>query len=316
MNICHIVGARPNFMKCIPLYLELEKAGVKQMIIHSGQHYDHNMSGIFFEEFGVEPDINLNISGAKSSPGWTIGNMLMEIERELQEIEPTDVVVYGDVNTTLAGALAAAKLNIPVHHVEAGLRSGDRSMPEEINRIAVDAICDHLYAPIARAWGNIYRDHPNSYIVGNIMIDCIKLVEKRIPKPKSKGHTLVTLHRPSNVDVSYRLKAITLGLKDFDKIIFPAHPRTKVDIETIDPVGYLEFLSLVKSAKLIITDSGGVQTEAAYFGVPCLVLRDTSEWYFSTLVQPDELDTIPREVELPDLWDGKTAQRIADIICG
>lgn len=309
--IIHIVGTRPNYMKCVPLYMELEKRGQEQVIIHSGQHYDYHMSDMFFKDLSLYPDINLNVNAG--CHGETVGMIMIELEPHLKGLKPDHVVVYGDVNTTLAAALVVSKMRVSLHHIEAGLRSFDLTMPEEINRMLVDRVSDYLYTPTFEASRNVDNEIGEIYMVGNIMIDCIKLFKDEIIKPKEKGYVFVTLHRPSNVDNFERLKKIITELKKFPKVIFPAHPRTKIKgIETIKPVGYLECLGYQSYADLIITDSGGIQAEAAYLGTPCLVLRDSSEWSFSTLIEPEQMDTKPKYVINPEEWDGHTSIRIAD----
>ena len=359
MKIMHIVGARPNFMKAAPVIDALRtKQGVAQVLVHTGQHYDANMSEVFFHQLGMpEPDINLEVGSGTHA--YQTAGIMMGIESVLLEKKPDVVVVYGDVNSTVAVALVCAKLLIPVAHVEAGLRSFDRTMPEEVNRVLTDQVADFFFTPSVDGDRNLIRegiDPKKIHFVGNVMIDTlVRLLPKATPPKRSVleekvisgGYILVTLHRPSNVDDPDTLKGIVRTLMDVQKdkpVIFPIHPRTRkllsaLDVETtskgmhlLDPVGYLEFLFLQKNATVVITDSGGIQEETTYLGVPCLTVRENTERPVTVekgtniLVGQDLsrlreelqkiLDGTPKKGTIPDLWDGNAAGRIADIIMG
>ncbi len=298
-----IVGARPNFVKIAPLFWEFKKhPGIKPVLVHTGQHYDYGMSQVFFNDLGVpSPDHNLGIGS--DNHGAQTGQMLAKLEDLMIHKNPDAVVVVGDVNSTLAGALAAAKLNIPVAHIEAGLRSYDKTMPEEINRIAADHVSDFLFCPTKIAVKNLKKEGITKgvYNVGDIMLDVLKQKGKNLAsktlgklKIKPKDYLLLTIHRAVNTDSEKNLKNIIgaiLAIKE--NIIFPVHPRTKEKLESfglvksilgktniriIPPAGYLEMLSLEYNAKKILTDSGGVQKEAFWLGIPCITLREETEW--------------------------------------
>ena len=303
MKILHVVGARPNFMKAAPVVRALrDREGVFQLLVHTGQHYDVNMSDIFFHELAMPaPDINLEVGSG--SHAVQTAQIMTRFEEVVQREKPYLVLVYGDVNSTVAAALVCTKLGIHIGHVEAGLRSFDRSMPEEINRLLTDQIADLLFTPSADGDANLLREgvHKDSiHLVGNVMIDTlIRLLPKaKCEKLKALGsgnqrYGLVTLHRPSNVDEPEVLLEIihTLGeISDDLPIIFPIHPRTKARLAAcdcgiaengkfhlIDPVGYLEFLALQKNAAVVITDSGGIQEETTFLRVPCLTVRRSTE---------------------------------------
>jgi len=300
MRVASIVGARPQFIKCILVSNELRKKH-EEILIHTGQHYDYEMSELFFDELKIpKPDYNLGVGSA--SHGEQTGRMLIEVEKVLLKEKPDLVLVYGDTNTTLAGALASVKLHIPVGHVEAGLRSFNRSMPEEINRILVDHISDILFAPTKTAVNNLRKEGISRgiYLVGDVMYDILKksisiaeksrILEKLGLTPKE--YFLATVHRASNTDNVKNLSSILEAFSEIEeKIVFPIHPRTlnfikkhnlekkmKRNILAIKPVGYFDFICLEKNAKKIITDSGGVQKEAYILGVPCITLREETEW--------------------------------------
>lgn len=313
MNFVSIVGNRPQFIKLAAIQRELERMGLADdhVIIHTGQHYDDNMSRVFFDELEIpEPDLNL---GIHSRPhGEMTGVMLGTIEYLLTELKPKNkpdfVVVYGDTNSTLAGALAAAKLNIPVVHIEAGLRSYNRTMPEEINRVLVDHVSDTLFVPSVGAANNLRNEGvcaDRFHNVGDVMYDAFlyysdedraEWTQERLPMElffylqDTSDYYLATIHRVANIDDHNRLDCIfsqleTLAIKK--TIIIPAHPRLKEALKDlpdeskiafIPPVSYLEMLSLIRNAKIIITDSGGVQKEAYWSKVPCITLRDETEW--------------------------------------
>ena len=354
-KIDFVVGARPNFIKAFPVYRALEKLRCfKLRLINTGQHYDENMVDVFFEQLKMkEPDINLEIGSGKH--GEQTGKILTEIEKVFIEKKPDLVIVFGDVNSTFAAALAATKLHIPVAHVEAGLRSFDRTMPEEINRVLTDQIAEHLFITSPEAETNLLKEGKKKnqiYFVGNTMIDSLVRFEKffdsesilKHNKIDKENYVLVTLHRPSNVDNEESLGNLIEALNqisDMYPIIWPIHPRTKnklaglkihlnSNIIIFEPLGYLKFMGLQKYAKFILTDSGGVQEESTYFGVPCFTIRDNTERSITikegtnTLVGTDFnnlLDIIQQKIadqknnaNKPMFWDGKSSQRISSIL--
>lgn len=300
MIVASIVGARPNFIKLAPVSRELRKR-LDEVIIHTGQHYDYEMDRIFFDDMGIPtPDYHLGIGSG--SHGFQTGEMLKKVEEVLIQEKPDVVLVFGDTNSTLAGALAAAKLHINVAHIEAGLRSYDRSMPEEINRVLVDHCSDLLLCPTRNAVENLRKEGivKNVYLTGDVMVDaqrdCTKIAESRSHilsdlELKSKDYYLATVHRASNTDDPEKLKAIIEALEELGNVVFPCHPRAEKylrkfglwedlsrKVRVIKPVGYLDMILLEKSAKKILTDSGGVQKEAYLLNVPCITLRDQTEW--------------------------------------
>lgn len=360
MKAIHVVGARPNFIKLAPLVRAMKKRKGKfiSTIVHTGQHYDENMSRNFFMHLGIpEPDLNLGI-GSGSHAEQT-GKIMMEFEKILLKAKPDIVLVYGDVNSTIACALASSKLGIPVAHVEAGLRSFDRTMPEEINRILTDAISDFLFTTEKSANQNLKKEgisEEKTFYVGNIMIDTLrhcleKIKDTQLPfnDIKEKRYAVITLHRPSNVDnpevLSNTLKALHSISKRL-KLVIPLHPRTKRNIEAFglqyklkqisknaqisSPIGYLEMLTLIKSAKLVITDSGGIQEETTYLRIPCITMRENTErpvtvnMGTNVLVgnDSDALYANFRRImsgrfkkgRVPPLWDGNTAKRIVEVL--
>ena len=304
ITVGSIVGARPQFVKAAVVSRALAAQGIREVLIHTGQHYDDNMSRIFFDELEIaRPDHNLGIGSGPH--GMQTGLMLKAIEIVLQEQRPDCVLVYGDTNSTLAGALAAAKLHIAVAHVEAGLRSFNRAMPEEINRVLTDHVASLLFAPTATAVRNLEREGIAGnavHNVGDVMFDAAlhygRLAESRSRilaelKLTPRGYVLVTVHRAENTDDPARFRAIRAALDEIARerpVIFPMHPRTRALLETegidastggvrlIDPVGYLDMLTLEKNAALIATDSGGVQKEAFFYRVPAVTLRNETEW--------------------------------------
>ena len=301
MKLSHVVGARPNFVKAAPVIRALENIPeVEQRIIHTGQHYDPAMSDNIIRDVGMrEPDINLGIGSGTHAE--QTAKAMMALEADFVEHPPDMVLVYGDVNSTLAGALAASKLNIPIAHVEAGLRSFDRTMPEEINRIIVDSISDIHFVTSEDAIENLVLEgipRDNVFFVGNTMIDSIIFTESRWRESDvverlgiGDGFVLVTLHRPSNVDDPDRLAQIVNQLdriSQSSKLVFPVHPRTREKFESagltssdqltlIEPVPYFDAISLMSQASVVITDSGGVQEETTFLGTPCLTVRDSTE---------------------------------------
>ena len=299
MHILHVVGARPNFMKAAPVLRALSvHSAVRQTLVHTGQHYDAAMSEVFFRQLGMpEPDCNLGV-GSGTHAQQTAAVML-GLEPVLLDRKPELVLVYGDVNSTLAAALVCSKLGIPVGHVEAGLRSRDRTMPEEINRLLTDQLSDLLFTPSADGDENLLHEGiPSSKIhcVGNVMIDTLvrllPIAEQNFPADVPSPYGLVTLHRPSNVDDLGWLTDLLATLADLSKhlhVIFPVHPRTRQRLEAIgsphsrdrlrfiEPLPYLQFLALQSRAALVITDSGGIQEETTYLNVPCLTVRENTE---------------------------------------
>lgn len=299
MKILTVVGARPQFIKCAPVSRELRKEH-QEILVHTGQHYDREMSDLFFEELKIpRPDHNLGIGSG--THGRQTGAMLAGIEEVILAEEPDLVLVYGDTNSTLAGALAAAKLHVPVAHVEAGLRSFDRRMPEEVNRVLTDHCSDLLLCPTETAVENLRREGITAgvHLTGDVMVDALLQhaeVAKRSPVLADLGlerghYRLATVHRAENTDDPARLAAIMRALGDLGDVVLPCHPRTekmlkkaglyeeaKRRIRLIPPVGYLEMLALESGAKTILTDSGGVQKEAYVLGVPCITMRETTEW--------------------------------------
>lgn len=306
MEIVLVVGARPNFMKIAPLMAAIDRAGIaSQFLVHTGQHYDASMSDIFFDELGMpRPDAFLGVGGG--SPTEQTAHTMLGFEKVCLERRPDVVVVVGDVNSTIAAALVAAKLHIPIAHVEAGLRSGDMRMPEEVNRVLTDRISDLLLTPSADADENLLREGlapERIFRVGNIMIDTLLA---HLPKARQTGavaklglskgqYAVVTLHRASNVDDGKVLARLVDGIDRMQKrlpVVFPVHPRTRKQLEAfgllerlekmpqlqlIPPQGYLEFLALTAHAAVVATDSGGLQEETTALGVPCLTLREDTE---------------------------------------
>lgn len=306
MKIINVVGARPNLMKIAPLVEEMRRhTGIEQILLHTGQHYDASLSQVFFDELGIpQPDITLGV-GSGSHAEQT-ARVLVGFEQVLLEHRPDAVVVVGDVNSTLACAITAAKLWVPVAHVEAGLRSHDRKMPEEINRIVTDALSDLLFTTSRDAGDNLAREGiatEKIHFVGNVMIDTLnkhRLQAAQLDTParfrlQSGGYALLTLHRPSNVDDPSIFAGILQALTEIQReipILFPVHPRTvrrlhdfgfaerlaaAPGLMLIEPQGYLAFLDLMMHARLALTDSGGVQEETTILGVPCLTLRNNTE---------------------------------------
>ena len=344
-----VVGARPNQMKAAPLLRSLEQSeDFKPVLIDTGQHYDHEMAGIFFEQFGMGiPDVSLKVGSG--SHGKQTGQILMAYEEVLIDKKPDCVIVIGDVNSTVACSLAATKLGIPTVHLEAGLRSDDRGMPEELNRIVTDHLCDLLWTPSPDGDENLLKEGIDSekiVSVGNIMIDTLVQMEKlfRARDMKSElgiiqSHLVITLHRPSNVDDSSVLSLIMAQLNrlaDHHTLIWPIHPRTKARIEDfglesyflhenircVPPLGYVEFMSLVSSSNGVITDSGGIQEETTYLGLPCLTVRPNTERPITIIEGTNQLITPADIIERSSifneqqrtrpnihLWDGQTAKR-------
>ncbi|NQE04659.1 UDP-N-acetylglucosamine 2-epimerase [ANME-1 cluster archaeon GoMg1] len=304
MKISIILGTRPEIIKMSPVIRECEKQGLAYFILHTGQHYSYNLDKIFFEELEL-PEAKYNLDVGSGTHAEETGKMLIGIEKVLKEEKPGIVLVEGDTNTVLAGALAAVKSHIKVGHVEAGLRSYDRNMPEEINRVLADHVSDYLFAPTEKAKENLLREsieESKIFVTGNTIVDAVyqnlEIAKREVDILKklnlnSKEYFLVTAHRQENVDIKGRLKGILDGLElVYNKFnyptIYPVHPRTKKKIrefglevpkgvELIEPLGFLEFLQLEANAKLVLTDSGGVQEETCILKVPCVTLRDNTE---------------------------------------
>lgn len=294
MNIFSIVGARPQFIKLAPLSRLLKKYH-KETIIHTGQHFDQNMSQTFFDELEITSPIK-NLKVKSSRHGEQTAQMLMGIEEILIKDRPDLVIVFGDTNSTLAGALASSKLKIKTIHVESGLRSENRKMPEELNRIITDHTSDYLFAPTAKSIQNLKAEglSERSFLTGDIMVDSLKLaidyLNAHSISQKYVDYFLLTLHRPYNVDNNFKLEKILRILSEINKkIIFPVHPRTKKiivsnniqfssNIKLISPLGYMDFINLMDNARKIITDSGGIQKEAFILQKPCITLRSETEW--------------------------------------
>ena len=364
MRVLHVAGARPNFMKVAPVLRALEARGVENVLVHTGQHYDPTMSAAFFLDLGLpEPDVHLEVGSG--SHAVQTARVMERLEPVLIEQSPDLVMVVGDVNSTLAAAIVSAKLLIPVGHVEAGLRSFDRTMPEEINRILTDQVADLLFTTSPEAEENLTNEgvaKEKIHFVGNPMIDSLRSHLDRARESKALqtlgvdagGYALVTLHRPSNVDDPATLRGILEALRDVAArmpVVFPAHPRTVkvmrahgldglVDltggaaatgaVACVEPVGYLDFLALMASARLVLTDSGGVQEETTILGVPCLTLRENTERPITIDMgtnkligsDPDAiraaaaaaLDGPAATPSQPPFWDGKAGERIADAV--
>ena len=357
-KIISVVGARPNFMKIAPIHRAFKKYSdsIQHLICHTGQHYDEKMSKVFFEDLGLpKPDFYLGV-GSGSHAEQT-ANVMMKFEKVLIDEKPDMIIVVGDVNSTIACSLTAAKLHIKVVHVEAGLRSGDRRMPEEINRVLTDSISDYLFVTEKSGMENLKKEGVSDdkvFFTGNVMIDSLiyfkpKAAESNIHNQfgLEKGkYVLVTLHRPSNVDNKEQLiKLIKLlnTIAEQRKVLFPIHPRTKNNLgnfgllETInkdliltEPIGYLDFLALTSNAELILTDSGGIQEESTYLGIQCITLRTSTERPITVEVGTNQLlgtdldkaektalDVLNGKLKtgtIPELWDGKAAERITEIL--
>ena len=355
MKVTIVAGARPNFIKIGPIIKTIKEAqdnniDITYRLVHTGQHYDKKMSGDFFEELGIpEPHVNLMAGGGTQAE--QTGAIMVKFEKDLSE-NPSDVVlVVGDVTSTMACTIVSKKLCIPVVHVEAGIRSGDMTMPEEINRIVTDSICDHFFTTSEIATEHLINSgikEEKIHFVGNTMIDTLYQNLQRLKSPEiwstaelTKGNYFVmTLHRPSNVDNVDSLKNLLNVILDNTDlpVIFPVHPRTKKILDsieygserllTVEPLGYLEFIYLVKNAKAVITDSGGITEETTVLKVPCLTLRNSTERPETITIGSNELigdnplNLIPfleklnsgkwKKSNVPPLWDGKTSKRIVD----
>ncbi|GAW94008.1 non-hydrolyzing UDP-N-acetylglucosamine 2-epimerase [Calderihabitans maritimus] len=354
MKIATIVGARPQFIKAAPVSRELRKHH-QEIIIHTGQHYDYNMSAVFFEEMDIpRPDYNLGVGSGNH--GWQTGRMLEGVEEVLLKESPDLVLVYGDTNSTLAGALAASKMHIPVAHVEAGLRSYNKRMPEEQNRVLTDHISSLLFCPTETAVQNLHREGITTgvYLVGDVMYDAL-VYNLAIAREKSDilerlqmfpgEYVLATVHRAENTDDLANLQNIVEALTRIDSpVVFPLHPRTKARLIEADllnflevndcvllipPVSYLDMLVLVSNAEVVLTDSGGVQKEAYILGVPCITLREETEWVETvaagwnilTGTRPEKILSAimrMRSTDLPErkpvFGDGQASMKIISIL--
>lgn len=355
MLICSIVGARPNFMKMAPVVEEIRRRGIPQLFVHTGQHYDGNMSRVFFDELGMpRPDIDLGI-GSDTQARQT-ARIMVAFEDVCREHRPDLILVGGDVNSTAAVALVAAKEGIKLGHVEAGLRSFDRSMPEEVNRIVTDHLSDYLFTTEGSADENLAREgiaREKIHLVGNCMVDTLKKhVSVAVDRAPWRGfslgpgeYVLLTLHRPSNVDSAEVLADLMTSIRAVSArlpVLFPVHPRTRARLESAgvdpgenvrltDPLPYITFLGLMARARLVLTDSGGIQEETTALGVPCLTLRHNTERPVTLTHGTNRLATSPELIQssveqilegrwpsgrdIP-LWDGRASARIVEIIAG
>jgi len=368
VKIILVAGARPNFIKIAPLIEAIRRYNgsspgkpIQSILVHTGQHYDYQMSQVFFKDLDIpEPDIHLE-AGSGTHAQQT-GKVMVEFEKVLLKERPELVIVVGDVNSTLGAAVSSAKLHIPVAHVEAGLRSYDREMPEEVNRVLTDVISDYLFVPTRDAVENLRKEgvpQEKIYMVGNVMAD--SLVQHRAKAEQSailsqlklekKGYGVITVHRPSNVDDRESLARVLTMLGQVSSLVplvFPAHPRTRKNIERfglqelvpessrlrlIEPLGYLDFVNLVMNSRFVITDSGGVQEETTILNIPCITWRERTEWVITlssgtnVLVGNDAdkaiaavrkiLDSPPhsdKKSSLLDMWDGNAAVRIIEVL--
>ena len=357
MNIVAVVGARPNFVKIAPLVWESQRrAGVDTFLVHTGQHYDEKLSRVFFDELSI-PAPNVDLGVGSGSHAVQTAEVMKRFEPVVVERQPDLVLVVGDVNSTIACALTAVKVGVPVAHVEAGLRSFDERMPEEINRRLTDQISRWLFVSEPSGLANLKREgipDERVHLVGNVMIDTLMACRERIDRSEvlgtlglaDRGYVLLTLHRPSNVDDRATLGGLMDAIGTIAAelpVLFPVHPRTKArlkdagfDVEAIaglrctEPLGYLDFLKLQASAKLVLTDSGGVQEETTALGVPCLTLRENTERPITIgegtnqLIGSDPARLVEAargvlrgggaEARRPELWDGAAAKRIFDIL--
>jgi len=359
LKIVNVVGARPNLMKIAPLMdADSGREEIEPLLVHTGQHYDSNMSDLFFRQLGIpEPEINLEVGSA--SHAVQTAEIMKAFEPVVLEQEPDAVLVVGDVNSTIACGVVAVKLGVKLVHVEAGLRSFDREMPEEINRVLTDAISDLLLCSEPSGVQNLHREgiaDEKVHLVGNVMIDTLLRHRERAESSsivgdlglEESGYAVLTLHRPSNVDdpavLGKLLDALEVVQRD-QPIVFPAHPRTREklahsglaervaelrNLRMLDPVGYLDFLKLMASARLVLTDSGGIQEETTILQVPCLTLRDNTERPITVEMgtnrivgqDPERIVTAYREVmergagggRIPPLWDGHAAERIVEVL--
>ena len=353
-----VVGARPNFIKANQVYQSLDQLNTFDLtLINTGQHYDQNMSKIFIQELGMKnPDINMEVGGGRH--GEQTGKIISLYEKILIEKKPNMIIVFGDVNSTIACSLAAAKLGIPIAHVESGLRSFDWNMPEEINRVLTDRLSTVLFTTSPEAKDNLINEGISTkriHFVGNTMIDSLVKFQQKFEQSKIRNsldmngdYALITFHRPSNVDNKSKLKKLMNAIQDVSNIIsciFPIHPRTKKMLESsklynelhnnnnirlIEPIGYIDFMCLQKNASIVLTDSGGIQEESTFFGIPCITVRKNTERPITIskgtnkLIGTDYsriLEAVTTSINqnndensIPPLWDGKAAARISSIL--
>ena len=360
MKILAVVGARPNFMKIAPVMWEVQRRaaagrGVEAYLVHTGQHYDQKMSETFFEQLHIpRPDVDLGVGSG--SHAVQTAEVMKRIEPVIAEQKPDVLVVVGDVNSTIAAALTAVKMGVPVAHVEAGLRSYDRTMPEEINRVLTDSISQWLFVSERAGVANLRKEgipDEKVFFVGNVMIDTLLATRSRFEQSSvlrdmgiaERSYAVVTLHRPSNVDDPKVLSGLIGVLEELQReipLVFPIHPRTRKalngrqaadmpNLRLVDPMGYFDFMKLVGSARLVLTDSGGIQEESTVLGVPCLTLRNNTERPATVdegtnvLIgqDPAKILTAARKVlaspppssgRVPELWDGRAAGRILDVL--
>ena len=352
MRIMHVVGARPNFMKLAPCHRAFAaKGGTVQLVVHTGQHYDEAMSETFFRDLEIPPpDVNLGVGSA--SHAVQTARIMERIEPIVLERRPDWVLVYGDVNSTVAAGLVCAKIGVRIAHVEAGLRSGDRSMPEEINRLVTDRLADLLLTPSRDADENLRRegvDDARIVFVGNVMVDTLlhslprarqELMREQLGVREGE-YALVTIHRPSNVDAPARLSAVAAALRRIAEampVVFPMHPRTRsrltaedrsilAPVTVLDPLPYHSMLDLLVGARVVVTDSGGLQEESTALGIPCLTVRENTERPVTITEGTNRLAADPEQLSRlviatrrngtgrrPEGWDGHAAQRVADEI--
>jgi UDP-N-acetylglucosamine 2-epimerase (non-hydrolysing) len=359
VKIVNVVGARPNLMKIAPLMdAYAGRDGIDALLVHTGQHYDDNMSDLFFRQLGIpEPDLNLDVGSG--SHAVQTAEIMTAFEPVVREHRPDALLVVGDVNSTIACGLVAIKLGVRLVHVEAGLRSFDRSMPEEINRLLTDAISDLLFCTEKSGVENLRREgvaEEKIHLVGNVMIDTLLRHSARAQESQVLGelglrerdYAVLTLHRPSNVDDPGVLAGILEGIEVVQSempVVFPAHPRTReairqlglsarleqlANVRVLEPIGYLDFLKLMSSARLVLTDSGGIQEETTILKVPCLTLRENTERPVTVELgtnqvvgcDPDRIRAAYRRVmeggssvsQKPPLWDGRAAERIVEVM--
>ena len=362
MKVINVVGARPNFMKVAPILaqMKLHPDVFSPILLHTGQHYDYEMSKVFFDDLRLpEPDIYLGIGSGTHAE--QTAKVMVGFEKAIREESPDLVLVVGDVNSTLAVSIVAAKLLVPIAHVEAGLRSFDRTMPEEINRIVTDCLSSYLFTPCREAEQNLERegiDRAKVFFVGNVMIDSLLACGEKASSSdvlerfelKKSGYVVLTLHRPRNVDDRGNFMKVLEALEEIQKrtkVIYPAHPRAKKQVEelglgdrlrnmknltVINPVGHSDFVKLMMNARFVMTDSGGIQEETTVLGIPCLTLREnterpvTVEIGTNTLTGLDVGKIVEESVNIlegqgkrggiPELWDGKAAERIVRVLQG
>lgn len=359
MKILNIVGARPNFMKIAPIHREMRNTPtIDPILVHTGQHYDEKMSKLFFDDLNLpEPDVYLGIGSGTHTQ--QTAKIMLAFEEVLEEYKPDLVLVVGDVNSTAACSLVASKMHIKIAHVEAGLRSFDRRMPEEINRMITDTLSDYLFVTEKSGMENLKNEGISDqkvFFCGNVMIDSlVYFLEKAKESPilsdleiNGDPYTLVTLHRPSNVDVKENLEKLMHVFEEISrhsKIVFPMHPRTRKMIDSFglsskaanienliitDPIGYLDFMQLMQNARLVLTDSGGIQEETTFLKIPCLTIRENTERPVTIEVgtnillgsDPDKIVAAANDIfagrlkegSIPELWDGRAAERIVNIL--